>query len=174
MEPATQQQLIQECMQSLRRIVKALEDYSLGVERRFGLTGPQLWALWELGHGLNQTSKAMLGRHGVTGPQRLVLRVAQRSEPVGLAELARVLRLHPASVTRLARSLERRKFLRRVRHPTDRRRLMVELGPAGRQVVRRRAGTVESAVRAALDAASPADVEATLRVLRELAGRLAR
>jgi DNA-binding MarR family transcriptional regulator len=47
----SQQQLIQECMQSLRRIVKALEDYSLGVEKRFGLTGPQLWALWELGRG---------------------------------------------------------------------------------------------------------------------------
>jgi DNA-binding MarR family transcriptional regulator len=44
-----QQQLIQECMQNLRRIVKALEDYSLGVEKRFDLTGPQLWALWELG-----------------------------------------------------------------------------------------------------------------------------
>jgi len=47
--PATQQQLIQECMQNLRQIVKALENYSLGVEKRFDLTGPQLWALWELG-----------------------------------------------------------------------------------------------------------------------------
>ena len=44
-----QHQLIQECMQSLRRIVKALETYSQGVEKRFDLTGPQLWALWELG-----------------------------------------------------------------------------------------------------------------------------
>ena len=44
-----QQRLIQECMQSLRRIVKALETYSQGVEKRFDLTGPQLWALWELG-----------------------------------------------------------------------------------------------------------------------------
>ena len=42
-------QLIQECMQSLRKIVKALEEYSRSVERRFDLTGPQLWALWELG-----------------------------------------------------------------------------------------------------------------------------
>jgi len=36
-------------MQSLRRIVKALENYSHSVEQRFELTGPQLWALWELG-----------------------------------------------------------------------------------------------------------------------------
>jgi len=49
MPSATQHQLIQECMQSLRRIVKALENYSQSVEKRFDLTGPQLWALWELG-----------------------------------------------------------------------------------------------------------------------------
>jgi DNA-binding MarR family transcriptional regulator len=49
MTEVTQQQLIHECMQSIRRIVKALEDYSQSVERRFDLTGPQLWALWELG-----------------------------------------------------------------------------------------------------------------------------
>ena len=49
MTTVTQQELIQECMQNLRRIVKALEDYSTSVEKRFRLTGPQLWALWELG-----------------------------------------------------------------------------------------------------------------------------
>jgi DNA-binding MarR family transcriptional regulator len=43
------QRLILECMQSLRQIVRALEEYSRSVEKRFGLTGPQLWALWELG-----------------------------------------------------------------------------------------------------------------------------
>ena len=50
MRRISKRQLIQECMQSLRRIVKALETYSQSVEKRFGLTGPQLWALWELGH----------------------------------------------------------------------------------------------------------------------------
>lgn len=130
--------------------------------------------LWALGHGLNQTSKAMLGRTGVTGPQRLVLLVAARTGPVGLAELARVLRLHPASVTRLARSLERQGLLRRTPHPTDGRRLVVELGPAGHRVVQRKTGTVESAVRDVFRKARSADVEATLRVLQELARRLAR
>jgi DNA-binding MarR family transcriptional regulator len=47
----TQEQLIRECMQNLRRIVRALENYSGAVEKRFDLTGPQLWALWELGQG---------------------------------------------------------------------------------------------------------------------------
>ncbi len=46
---ASKQELTQACVQDLRRIVKALEDYSRSVEKRFDLTGPQLWALWELG-----------------------------------------------------------------------------------------------------------------------------
>lgn len=62
MEAITQQQLIQECMQSLRRIVRALEDYSQSVEKRFGLTGPQLWALWELGQSGSCALKGLAER----------------------------------------------------------------------------------------------------------------
>ena len=36
---------ISETVQSLRRIVKTLEDYSQQVSGEFGITGPQLWAL---------------------------------------------------------------------------------------------------------------------------------
>jgi DNA-binding MarR family transcriptional regulator len=64
MAKVPQAQLVQECMQNLRRIVKALENYSLGVEKRFDLTGPQLWALWELGRrgpcGLKDLAEAMM------------------------------------------------------------------------------------------------------------------
>ena len=35
----------------LRRIVKALETYSRAVQREFGLTGPQLWAVQVLTRG---------------------------------------------------------------------------------------------------------------------------
>jgi MarR family transcriptional regulator, organic hydroperoxide resistance regulator len=49
-ESRTKAQLVQDSMDSLRRIVKAIEEYSRSVEHKFGLTGPQLWALWELGH----------------------------------------------------------------------------------------------------------------------------
>ena len=62
MPSATQHQLIQECMQSLRRIVKALETYSEGVEKRFDLTGPQLWALWELGRNGPCALKDLAGK----------------------------------------------------------------------------------------------------------------
>ncbi|MBI5068746.1 MAG: MarR family transcriptional regulator [Deltaproteobacteria bacterium] len=129
-------------------------------------------ALWALEHGLNQRSKAMLREHGVTGPQRLVLLVTAKTGPIAPGRLAQVLRVHPASVTRLARTLERRGLLRRRPHPTDGRQVLLELAPRGRKVARSRGGTVESAVRATMDQASRADLLATERLVRALAKRL--
>jgi trehalose 6-phosphate phosphatase len=140
------------------------------------LLGPALAfmrELWALEQGLNQRSKAMLIRNGVTGPQRLVVRVVGRLGPISPAQLARVLHLHPSSVTRLIRRLEARSFIRRIPHPTHRGRFVLSLGPRGGRVERLDPGTVESAVKAALRAAGPRDVAATRRVLALVTSRLA-
>lgn len=129
-------------------------------------------ALWALEHGLNQRSKAMLRQHGVTGPQRLVLLVTAKTGPIAPGRLAQVLRVHPASVTRLARTLERRGLLRRRPHPTDGRQVLLELGPLGRKVAQLKGRTVESAVRTTMERASRADLAATERLVRALARRL--
>jgi len=91
----TQHQLIQECMQNLRRIVKALEDYSLGVEKRFDLTGPQLWALWELG----------------------------RSGPSALKDLAERMKLDSSTVVGVVDRLVAKGLVLRSPDPDDRRRI---------------------------------------------------
>jgi DNA-binding MarR family transcriptional regulator len=95
MEPVDQQQLIQECMQSLRRIVKALEHYSQVVEKRFGLTGPQLWALWELG----------------------------RSGPCALKALAEQMKLDSSTVVGIIDRLVAKGLVVRGPDPLDRRRI---------------------------------------------------
>ncbi len=84
MEPVTQTQLIQECMQNLRRIVKALEDYSQSVEKRFNLTGPQLWALWELGRGGPSSLKDLAERMKLDSST--VVGVVDRLEAKGLVQ----------------------------------------------------------------------------------------
>ncbi len=129
--------------------------------------------LWALEQGLNQRSKAMLDRHGVTGPQRLVVRVLGRLGPLTPAQLSRVLHLHPSSVTRLIQRLEERSFVTRTPHPAHRGRVLLSLGSRGSRVERLQAGTVESAVRSALRAASPADVEAARRVIALVTRRMA-
>jgi DNA-binding MarR family transcriptional regulator len=128
--------------------------------------------LWGLEQGLNQRSMAMLTRHGVTGPQRLLVRVVGRLGPITPASLARVLHLHPSSVTRLVQKLEARSFVRRTEDPAHRGRHLLVLGSRGGRVERLGGGTVESAVRSALSKAGASDVEATRRVIALITKRL--
>jgi trehalose 6-phosphate phosphatase len=140
-----------------------------------GVLGPALefmQELWRLEQGLNRCSKAMLTRHGVSGPQRLLVRVVGRLGPITPASLARVLHLHPSSVTRLVHKLEARSFVRRTQDPAHRGRHLLVLGSRGGRIERLAGGTVESAVRAALSKASARDVEATRRVIERITQRL--
>jgi DNA-binding MarR family transcriptional regulator len=86
-----------------------------------------------------------------------------------------VLHLHPSSVTRLVRKLVAKRLIRRTQDPTHRGRHLLVLGPLGGRVERLGAGTVESAVSAALSKASARDLQATRRVValvtRRLTGR---
>ena len=67
--------------------------------------------LWALAHALEARSKRMQRDLGVTGPQRLLLRVVGQSPGCGPGEAARRLSLNPGTVSRLAAGLERRKLV---------------------------------------------------------------
>ena len=130
--------------------------------------------LWALEQGLNQTSKAMLRRHGITGEQRLLVRVLGKLGPTTPGRLAEVLHLHPASVIRMARPLERRGAIRRRPHPTDGRQVLFSLGPPAKAIERLDDGTVESRVRAALASLPASEVTRARRVLGEVARQLSK
>jgi DNA-binding MarR family transcriptional regulator len=70
-------------------------------------------ALWALAHALEARSKRMHRDIGITGPQRLLLRVVGQSPGCGPGAAARRLSLDPGTVTRLAAGLEKRKLLLR-------------------------------------------------------------
>jgi trehalose 6-phosphate phosphatase len=128
--------------------------------------------LWALEQGLNHRSRAMLSRRGLTGPQRLVLRVVGRLGAVSPAQLARVLCLHRSSVSRLVWTLELRGYLRLRPHPARRSGLLLRLTPRGEEVARQSTGTVESAIASVLAAAPEADVAATRRLIRSISRQL--
>jgi DNA-binding MarR family transcriptional regulator len=128
--------------------------------------------LWAVSHGLERRSKRMTSDLGVTGPQRLVLRVVGLSPGLSAGDLAATLRVHPSTLTGVLQRLGQQKLLDRVDDPRDRRRAVLRLTRAGRRTNATRAGTVESAIAEALNGVSAHDRAAARRVLERLAARL--
>jgi DNA-binding MarR family transcriptional regulator len=130
--------------------------------------------LWAVAHGLESASKRMLGELGVTGPQRLVLRLLGHYETLSPGDLSELLHVHPSSLTGVLRRLEKARLISRKTHPEDRRRAMLGLTAKGRAINARRAGTVEAAVRRTLDATPGSRIEATQKLLQRLSEELDR
>jgi len=128
--------------------------------------------LWQLVHALDVRSKRMARELGVTGPQRLVIRIVGQSPEVTAGELAVILGLHPSTLTGILRRLERQRVLERVVDPADRRKQRFRLTASGREIERARKGTVEAAVRRAMAAREPAEVASTLAIMNALVGEL--
>ena len=128
--------------------------------------------LWGVNHALEASSKRMDAAIGVTGPQRLVLRVVGLFPGLSAGELAAVLHVHPSTLTGILQRLTAHGMLLRVADPNDRRRAVLRLGAKGARVNATRRGTVESAVAAVLAAAPLKDRLAARRLLERLAEHL--
>jgi DNA-binding MarR family transcriptional regulator len=128
--------------------------------------------LWSIEHGLQRASKRMTNEIGITGPQRLVLRVVGQFPGLSASELAHIVRLHPSTITGILQRLVARGLLERLRDPSDTRRARLRLKPKAAVYTRPARGTVEKAVTEALDRIGPSNVRAARKVLREIAARL--
>jgi DNA-binding MarR family transcriptional regulator len=131
-----------------------------------------LRALWVAVHALQKASKRMTRTLGVTGPQRFVIRVVGLSPGISAGALARVLHLHPSTVTGILQRLEARGLVRRERHSDDARRAALRLTPAGIQRNVALAGTVEAAARVVLSDTPAAGQRAARELLERMASEL--
>jgi MarR family transcriptional regulator, organic hydroperoxide resistance regulator len=131
-----------------------------------------LRALWELNHALERASRSMRKRLGVTGPERLVIRLVGYEPGITPRALASALRLDRSSITVLIQRLERRRLLARTPNPDDARSVHLRLTPAGRRIDEVRSGTIEAVLRDAIGASAASDVAGTTRMLLRIAGRL--
>ena len=128
--------------------------------------------LWAIDHGLQRRSKRMAKTLGLTGPQRVVVRMLGRYPGISAGQLAQGLHLHPSTLTGILRRLERRGWLTRRRHPRDGRRAVLELSLAGQRLDVESPGTIEAAMKSALGRLPTASVNAARAVLRALAAEL--
>ena len=124
--------------------------------------------LWAMVHALERTSKRMAADVGVTGPQRLVLRVVGLAPQVSPGELAAVLHVHPSTLTGVLERLVSQRLLTRVSDPGDRRRARLTLTAKGVRINAVQQGTAEAAVSDALVAITASERGAAKRVLQRL------
>jgi len=134
------------------------------IARRLGRVLEFMRLLWALDHALHSTSKFMEARLGITGPQRLVIRMIGRFPGVSAGALADLLHVHPSTLTGVLRRLTGRGAIRRTADPRDSRRALFWLTPRGQGIDRLRSGTVEAAVTRAL-ARAPARNRAAARTM---------
>jgi DNA-binding MarR family transcriptional regulator len=112
-----------EVVNDLRRLFKAIQEHSKAILRRTGLSGPQVWALTILA-----------------------------AEPrLSLGELAERLFAHPSTVSGIVDRLEKRGAIRRAIDPLDGRGIRLSLTPLGRRVLKRSPPPFQVGLRAALD-----------------------
>jgi DNA-binding MarR family transcriptional regulator len=130
--------------------------------------------LWNLGHALEVTSRRMLKRLGVTGPQRLVLLIVGRRPGLSAGEIAMQLALHPSTLTGMLRRLEEQRFLQRTIDPADARRARFSLTARGARVNAVRGGTVEEAVGRAIAESLPIVRSNAVLMTRRLIAQLSK
>ena len=104
-----QNAMVSEIMQSLRRIFKALHDYSREVSDNFGITAPQLWAL----------------------------KTISQNGSLSQGELSENMYLHPSTITGLVDRLDKKGYAERDRNQKDRRVVNVRLTPKGKALVKK-------------------------------------
>ena len=128
--------------------------------------------LWAIEHGLQKRSKRMKAQFGITGPQRLVLRIVSRYPGISAGDVARLIKLHPSTVTGILQRLVSARLLRRDRHPDDSRRMTLQTTARAAVHAKPTSGMVEPTVRDVLRRMSRSDAAAARVVLTELARRL--
>ena len=128
--------------------------------------------IWAVDHALQRRSKSMVAALGVTGPQRLVIRIIGRFPSIHAKQLAGILHLHPSSLTALLKRLERRGLVHRRRDGRDRRRWLLGLTRRGQALNREAPGTIEAAVQRTLDASTGRQLDGARMVLVRVAREL--
>ena len=128
--------------------------------------------LWRVEHGLQATSKRMDAQLGITGPQRLVLKLVTRFPGLSAGDVARVLHLHPSTVTGILQRLVDKQLLVRDADRHDTRRARLRPRPGGARLAGRSGETVEAAVALVLDRTPSTRIRHARAVLQAIAAAL--
>jgi DNA-binding MarR family transcriptional regulator len=128
--------------------------------------------LWAIDHELQMASKRMRQTLGVTGPQRLAIRVIDRLPDGSAQAVAGALHLHKSTVTGILQRLEKQGLVKRQMDPNDGRRVRLRLTGKGQRISAERSQTIEAAVQLALSRVTHEKLDAAREVLSGVAEAL--
>ena len=137
-----------------------------------GKTLDFLRSIWSLDHALHARSKAMARRTGLTGPQRLALRIIDARPSISSGELARVLHVHPSTLTGVLQRLETAGHISRSIDAQDGRRALFSLTRSGEKFAAPIDFSVEGAMKKTLKRFSAEEVAVAQKLIEELAEAL--
>lgn len=128
--------------------------------------------LWSLDHALQKRSRKMRRSMGVTGEQRLAMRLALHAPGLSAGDLSALLHIHPSTLTGMMKRLVDRGYMKTRFDAADRRRLQLEVTAKGVKVLRETGPTIESSVAAALKETPDDDVVIARAFLERLVAAL--
>jgi DNA-binding MarR family transcriptional regulator len=135
-----------------------------------------LFAFGGISKGLRDWVRSRLGiEPGVTvGRAGLLLGLLERDEPVSMSAFGAAHDLTPRSMTVLVSGLEREGLIQRSAHPRDRRITLLSLTAAGRAIATEQLVPARDEAATLFNDLPERDRAELLRLLREVAGHLAR
>ncbi len=148
------------------------EKEAVDPAKRLGEVLQFMRLLWAVDHGLQSRSKRMEADLGITGPQRLVIRVVGRFPGISAGDLADILHIHPSTLTGVLQRLQKRGMIERRRDPKDARRAQLWVTARGQEIDAVRSGTVEAAVRRAITRVPEQQLAHTREMLAAIASAL--
>jgi DNA-binding MarR family transcriptional regulator len=152
--------------------VRALNEEDLGETHALEPALEFMRLLWNIEHALQSASKRMETSLGITGPQRLVLKIVTAFPGISPQGVARIVHLHPSTITGILQRLVRKGLLERERDPRDGRRVRLRARPRAKAFTDRTTGTIEAAVRRALLRVPPRRIQETREMLAALIAAL--
>jgi DNA-binding MarR family transcriptional regulator len=139
-------------------------------ERTRWVAAEPTWALWEVMRAATEAGYVLAERMGLPyNDVRALSILAESADSLGPVELGNRLGMRSASATELVDRLEGTGHVRRVRHPRDRRRVILEITDTGRHAVMAELGPLLARFDRVADNLGPEGNATVVRYLRAIA-----
>ncbi len=130
-----------------------------------------IWEMWHLSTELQKTryglTQEFCKKYGLTHQQLRILLEIRNSQTTTLTDLAEKININPGNLSKACKSLEEKKYIKRVRHDEDKRVWTIQLAKKGKDITELIANHIEDVFNVFSKKHEAAELEQVLVLLRE-------